>query len=117
MVTLEEFIDLEYKPEDDEGKRLKGPKEVVTLRRISYQDKKNWKYEFLTNNLNISAEDVAFLYKKRWGIELLFYDKHIVMQSRSKSHIVNQHFTSQFYTTTLHNNIPYSRHSIWSISI
>jgi len=72
MVTLEEFIDLEYKLEDDEGKRLKGPKEVVTLRRICYQDEKNRKYEFLTNNLKISAEEVAFLYKKRWGIELLF---------------------------------------------
>ena len=72
MVTLEEFIDLEYKPEDDEGKRLKGSKEVVTLRRICYQDEKNRKYEFLTNNLKISAEEVAFLYKKRWGIELLF---------------------------------------------
>jgi len=27
---------------------------------------------FLTNNLEIPAEEVAFLYKKRWGIELLF---------------------------------------------
>jgi len=72
MVTLEEFIDLEYKLEDKDGKQLHGPKEVVTLRRICYQDEKNRKYEFLTNNLKISAEEVAFLYKKRWGIELLF---------------------------------------------
>jgi len=72
MVTLEEFFDLEYKLEDDEGKRLKGLKEVVTLRRISYQDEKNRKYEFLTNNLKISAEEVVFLYKKRWGIEFFF---------------------------------------------
>lgn len=72
MVTLEEFIDLEYKLEDNDGKQLHGPKEVVTLRRICYQDEKNRKYEFLTNNLKISAEEVAFLYKKRWGIELLF---------------------------------------------
>jgi hypothetical protein len=72
MVTREEFIDLEYMLEDEEGKRMNGSKAVVTLRRICYQDEKNRKYEFLTNNLKISAEEVAFLYKKRWGIELLF---------------------------------------------
>jgi len=27
---------------------------------------------FLTNNFEIPAEEMAFLYKKRWGIELLF---------------------------------------------
>jgi hypothetical protein len=72
MVTREEFIDLEYALEDEDGKRLSGPKAVVTLRRICYQDEKNRKYEFLTNNLKITAEEVAFLYKKRWGIELFF---------------------------------------------
>lgn len=72
MVTREEFIDLEYALEDEDGKRLSGPKAIVTLRRICYQDEKNRKYEFLTNNLKITAEEVAFLYKKRWGIELLF---------------------------------------------
>ena len=34
-----------------------------------------------------------------------FYEKYIVMQSRSKSHIVNQQVESRLYTTTLHNNI------------
>jgi IS4 transposase len=29
-------------------------------------------YEFLSNNFEITAEEIAFLYKKRWGIELLF---------------------------------------------
>ena len=29
-------------------------------------------YEFLTNNFDITAEEVAFLYKKRWGIEIMF---------------------------------------------
>ena len=29
-------------------------------------------YEFLTNSFDIEAEEVAFLYKKRWGIEILF---------------------------------------------
>jgi len=30
MVTREEFIDLEYALEEEEGKRLSGPKAVVT---------------------------------------------------------------------------------------
>ena len=42
------------------------------MRKVSYQDEKNRYFEFLTNNFEISAEEVAFLYKKRWGIELLF---------------------------------------------
>ncbi|MCF8229334.1 MAG: transposase, partial [Bacteroidales bacterium] len=28
--------------------------------------------QFLTNNFEISSQEVAFLYKKRWAIELLF---------------------------------------------
>ena len=42
------------------------------LRKVCYQDEKNRYYEFLTNNFDIEAEEVAFLYKKRWGIEILF---------------------------------------------
>ncbi len=44
----------------------------MTLRKVSYQDEQNRYYDFLTNNFNITAEDVSFLYKKRWGIEILF---------------------------------------------
>ncbi len=44
----------------------------LRLRKVCYQDEKNRYYEFLTNNFEITAEEVAFLYKKRWGIELLF---------------------------------------------
>ncbi len=42
------------------------------MRKVCYQDEKNRYYEFLTNNFDIEAEEVAFLYKKRWGIEILF---------------------------------------------
>lgn len=42
------------------------------MRKVCYQDEKNRYFEFLTNNFEITAEEVAFLYKKRWGIELLF---------------------------------------------
>lgn len=44
----------------------------MRLRKVSYQDEQNRYYDFLTNNFDISAEDVALLYRKRWGIEILF---------------------------------------------
>ncbi len=43
----------------------------MRLRKVSYQDEQNRYYDFLTNNFDISAEDVALLYRKRWGIEIL----------------------------------------------
>jgi hypothetical protein len=43
-----------------------------TLRRIKYTDAEGHTYVFLTNNLSISAESVALLYKHRWRIELFF---------------------------------------------
>ena len=83
-VLKEEIIELE----DESGKRQNKKREKVRLRRISYQDEQNRYYVFLTNNMEITAEEVAFLYKKRWGIELLFYAKHIVMQSNYQSSII-----------------------------
>lgn len=71
-VLRDEIIELEYFPEDENGKRLTKQKRKLRLRKVSYQDEKNRYYEFLTNNFEITAEEVAFLYKKRWGIELLF---------------------------------------------
>lgn len=54
-------------------KRQKADKNFKTIRerKVCYQDEKNRYYEFLTNNFEISAKEVAFLYKKRWGIELI----------------------------------------------
>ena len=72
MVLKEEIIELEYVPEDESGKRQNKKRERVTLRRVCYQDELNRYYVFLTNNFEIPAEEVAFLYRKRWGIELLF---------------------------------------------
>ena len=71
-VLRDEIIELEYIPEDEHGKRLTKQRKKIRLRKVSYQDEKNRYYEFLTNNFEITAEEVAFLYKKRWGIELLF---------------------------------------------
>lgn len=43
------------------------------LRRVKYFDKEQGKpYVFLTNNFEISAMEVALLYKHRWKIELFF---------------------------------------------
>jgi hypothetical protein len=71
-VLRDEIIELEYHPEDEDGKKDTKTKLKMTLRKVSYQDEQNRYFDFLTNNFDISAGDVAFLYKKRWGIEILF---------------------------------------------
>ena len=71
-VLRDEIIELEYNPEREDGTKDLKTKLKMTLRKVSYQDQQNRYYDFLTNNFDISAEDVAFLYKKRWGIEILF---------------------------------------------
>lgn len=63
-VMREQHIHMKYK-EDKVAKTL-------CLRKVTYKDEKGRIYEFITNNFSISAEEVAFLYKKRWNIELLF---------------------------------------------
>lgn len=63
-VLKEEHIHLKYK-EDKQEKTL-------CLRKVTYRDEKGRIYEFITNNFEISREEVAFLYKLRWNIELLF---------------------------------------------
>ena len=71
-VLRDEIIELEYHPELENGKQNMKVKNSVQLRKVSYQDEQNRCYEFLTNSFDIEAEGVAFLYKKRWGIEILF---------------------------------------------
>ncbi len=72
MVLKEEIIELEYFPEDKNGKRQTKIKEKLQLKKVGYQDEKNRYYEFLSNSPDSTAEEIAFLYKKRWGIEILF---------------------------------------------
>ena len=71
-VLEDQTIELKYYPEDESGKRKTKNRQKIKLRKVSYQDNKNRYFEFLTNSFEIPAEEVAFLYKKRWGIELLF---------------------------------------------
>ena len=71
-VLRDENIELEYHPETEDCKQDIKTKLRMRLRKVSYQDEQNRYYDFLTNNFDIEAEDVAFLYKKRWGIEILF---------------------------------------------
>jgi hypothetical protein len=71
-VLGDELIELEYQPEDEAGRRQMKITRQLRLRKVCYQDEQNRYYEFLTNSFDITAEEVAFLYKKRWGIELLF---------------------------------------------
>ena len=71
-VLQDEIIELEYNPEDENGKQQTKITKTIRLRKVCYQDGKNRYYEFLTNNFEITAEEVAFLYKKRWGIEIMF---------------------------------------------
>jgi hypothetical protein len=72
MVLREEIIEIEYTPEDKNGNKLTKEKKKLQLKKVCYQDEKNRYYEFITNSMESTAEEIAFLYKKRWGIELLF---------------------------------------------
>ena len=63
-VKKEEIIKLKYKE-----KKLEN---TLLQRRIVYLDEQLREYVFITNNFNITAEEVALIYKNRWQIELIF---------------------------------------------
>lgn len=63
-VTKEEHIHLKYKE--------KGEEKTLCLRKVTYRDEKGRVYEFICNNFEIKREEVAYIYKLRWNIELLF---------------------------------------------
>ena len=64
MIYREEIIEVIY-TENKEKKKL-------ILKRVCYRDGKNRHYVFISNNLEIDSSEIALIYKKRWGIELLF---------------------------------------------
>ncbi len=72
MVLREEIIKIKYSLEDDNGKKQTKNKQTLRLKKVCYQDKQNRYFEFITDSMDSTAEEVAFQCKKRWGIELLF---------------------------------------------
>lgn len=45
---------------------------TLCLRLVYYRDEQGRKYKFITNNWDITAEEVALIYKYRWTIETAF---------------------------------------------
>jgi hypothetical protein len=75
-----EHIHLKYKKEKEkeeekekgEEKKKKKEEKTLCLRLVYYRDEKGRKYKFITSNWEISAEEVALIYKYRWTTELTF---------------------------------------------
>ena len=59
-----EHIHLKYK----QNRKQK----TLCLRKVIYRDEKGRIYRFITNNWDISPQEVALIYKYRWTIELVF---------------------------------------------
>lgn len=78
-VMKDEHIHIRYKDQKkdkaekkDVGEKKKSGVKTLCLRKVSYKDDKGRTFQFITNNFEITAEEVAFLYKKRCSIELVF---------------------------------------------
>ena len=67
-VLKEQWITVGVKVSGVEIQRLK-------LRRIIFKTDEGKVYEYLTNNFDLPANQIATVYKNRWMIELLFYGK------------------------------------------
>ena len=76
------------------------------IRRIVYYAPELYRsFVYYTNNFLLKAREIALLYKYRWQVELFFYDKFIVMQSKVRSIPDNQMFVRLLLTSTSHNTI------------
>ncbi len=81
-------------PDVKTARKKDGTERVISARLVS----------LLTYDFDLEAEDIIAIYKKRWSIESLFYDKFIVMQSKVRSIPDNQMFVRLLLTSTSHNN-------------
>ena len=59
-----EHIHLKYKKDQKE--------KTLCLRLVYYRDEHGRKYKFISNNWDITAEEIALIYKYRWTIETTF---------------------------------------------
>lgn len=60
------------------------------IRKVVFYDKEmNLTFVFITNNMELPAEQIALLYKKRWQVELFFYEKRIDMRSKGIDEMEN----------------------------
>ena len=79
------------------------------LRRVKYYDEKlGREFVFITNNMGLSAEEIALLYKNRWQVELFF--KWIKQHLRVKSFLGDHDECSQDTSVLCHHNILSSCH-------
>ncbi|MDR0231690.1 MAG: IS4 family transposase [Dysgonamonadaceae bacterium] len=68
MYTERVEIKVEGKKKTKKSKQQK----MLCLRLVWYKDEQGRKYKFITNNWDITNEEVALLYKNRWSIETCF---------------------------------------------
>ena len=61
-------VNVEGKKKTKKSKRIR----TLCLRLVWYKDEQGRKYKFITNNWDITNEEVALLYKNRWSIETCF---------------------------------------------
>jgi hypothetical protein len=63
---------VEMKVEGKKKLKKVKQKKVLCLRLVFYKDEQGRKYKFITNNWEITNEEVALSYKYRWSIETTF---------------------------------------------
>ena len=59
---------------------------------VDYEDtekKRQVRKVFFSTDTGMSAKDIFEIYKTRFQLEFVFYDKHIIMQSNTKTIFVN----------------------------
>ena len=75
---------------------------------ITYVDIKKGKkpklISLLTNDFDMPLETIVAIYRRRWQIESLFYEKYIVMRSERESSPENQVDTDLLLRSTSHND-------------
>ena len=72
-MLVDEIIEMEYPPKNKDSIRQTNFKKTILRRKVSYQDEQTRYFEFLINNFDIAAEEVAFLYKSQWRIDKNHY--------------------------------------------